>query len=416
MQKRVIFHIDVNSAFLSWSAVKKLKENINSIDLRTIPSAVGGDVNKRRGIILAKSIPAKKYGVKTGEPLFQARNKCPSLEIIPPDYELYIEQSNLLFNSLKEYSPLIQRFSVDECFLDYTGMEPHFGEPIKAADMIREKVKKEFGWTVNIGIGPNKLLAKMASDFKKPDRIHTLFKNELEEKMWPLPVSDLYMVGRSTSKTLHELNINTIGELAHADISLLEYFFKSHGRTIRQFANGYDDSAVVPNKLIPVKGFSNSTTTAQNMYKREDALKVLLSLCDTVTYRMRRQGFTSSLVSVQIKYTNFEAHSMQKALDNPADSTMHFFNIACSLFDDLWDGRPLRHLGMRLSDLSPGSIHQIYLFEPENINKLRKIDNTIDKIKTKYGMQAINRAAYLEMPLVRLLSASEDTPLFGMPF
>lgn len=413
--RRVIFHIDVNSAFLSWSAVKML-QNGHSQDVRTIPSVVGGDASKRRGIVLAKSISTKPYGIATGESLFSARQKCPSLTVIPPDYELYCEQSRLLCDTLKNYSPLLQRFSVDECFIDYTGMEPHFGEPEKAADLIRETIKNNYGWTVNVGIGPNKLLAKMASDFSKPDKTHTLFKDEIKDKMWPLPVAELFMVGYSTAKTLKALNINTIGELANTDIKYLERFFKSHGRTIWQFANGFDNSPVMPNSFIPVKGFSNSTTTVRDIYSSADAKKVLLSLSDSVALRMRRQGFMAGLIGIQIKNTSFESSSMQSVIDVPTDSTMLIYSTACALFDRLWHGEPLRHLGVRVSTLSPAAVQQQYLFAPPNLDKLRNIDKAVDSIRRKYGNDSISRAASLEMPLVKLTSTLEDTPVFGLHF
>ena len=200
MQDRIIMHIDVNSAFLSWQAVYNLQRG-HSLDLREIPSAVGGNQATRHGIILARSIPAKNHGVKTGEPVWEAKTKCPGLVLVPPDRHLYMKCSSALMDILREYSPRVQQYSIDEAFLDYTGMEKRFGPPLVLAGRLKDRVREELGFTVNIGISCNKLLAKMASDFKKPDRVHTLFPGEIKDKMWPLPVENLFMVGKRTAKT-----------------------------------------------------------------------------------------------------------------------------------------------------------------------------------------------------------------------
>jgi phosphoglycerol geranylgeranyltransferase len=219
--KRLIFHIDVNSAYLSWEAVYRLQQGAE-IDLRTIPSVVGGDVESRHGIVLTKSIPAKKYGIQTGETLFTARQKCPDLVVVPPHYELYMLCSNAMVNILKEYTPTIQRYSVDECFLDFTSMENFYEDPVELAYTIKDRIRNELGFTASVGISNNKLLAKMGSDIKKPDAVITLFPIEIKDKMWPLPVEDLFMVGRATLTKLHNLNIFTIGDLANFDLKILK--------------------------------------------------------------------------------------------------------------------------------------------------------------------------------------------------
>ena len=197
----IVFHIDVNSAFLSWEAVNRAKKGMEP-DLRTIPSAIGGDMAKRHGVILAKSIPAKQYNVRTGESIMEARKKCPNLLIISPNHKLYKKYSNAFMDILREYTPDVEQFSIDEAFMDMTGTQLLFGEPIAAANQIKDRIKKELGFTVNVGISSNKLLAKMASDFQKPDLVHTLFPDEIRTKMWGLPVSDLFFVGRVTTKKL----------------------------------------------------------------------------------------------------------------------------------------------------------------------------------------------------------------------
>ena len=218
MEGRVIFHVDVNSAFLSWEAVYRLRHADGAPDLRTIPSAVGGDIAKRHGVILAKSIPAKKYDVRTGEPVVDALRKCPHLVLVAPNHALYEENSHAFMNILRKYSDVVEQYSIDEAFVDMTGTEWLFGKPIAAAHRIKDEIRDTLGFTVNVGISSNKLLAKMASEFEKPDKVHTLFPQEIKEKMWPLPVRELFLVGGASEQKLKRLGINTIGDLAHADV------------------------------------------------------------------------------------------------------------------------------------------------------------------------------------------------------
>ena len=241
--ERIIFHIDVNNAFLSWTAVEMLKNGSN-LDIRTIPSVVGGDEKQRHGVVLAKSMLAKKAGIVTGEPLFQAKRKVDKLYIAPLMKEKYYEYSNEFYKILCKYSPVVERYSVDECFLDMTGTKKIFGDPVELAYKIKDEIKDSLGFTVNVGVANNKLCAKMASDFEKPDKVHTLFENEIKTKMWPLNVDDLFMVGRSSSKKLHELNINTIEDLAKSDINMLTRYFKSQGIIMHNYANGIDLSLI----------------------------------------------------------------------------------------------------------------------------------------------------------------------------
>ena len=234
---RTIFHIDVNSAYLSWSAVEKLKNGFD-VDLREIPSIIGGDEASRHGIVLAKSVSAKKYGVTTGEPVASALRKCANLVMEPPNHQMYREYSRQLMEYFKTYTPDIEQLSVDECFLDYTPIAHLYGEPVAFANRLKNEVKEKFGFTVNIGISEVKILAKMASDFQKPDKVHTLWKSEIQKKMWPLPVSELYMVGKSSLPKLRNLGIHTIGDLAGMNHEILEAHFKSFGKLIWENANG----------------------------------------------------------------------------------------------------------------------------------------------------------------------------------
>ncbi|MDP4144400.1 MAG: DNA polymerase IV [Bacillota bacterium] len=392
--KRIIFHIDVNSAYLSWTAVDKLQHGEN-IDLREFPSAVGGDPLSRHGIILAKSIPAKKYNIQTGESIFSAKQKCPELIIVPPRYELYIRCSNALVDILKEYTPVIQRFSVDECFLDFTNMENIYDDPVVLANTIKDRVKKELGFTVNIGISSNKLLAKVASDFKKPDRVHTLFPNEISKKMWPLPVEDLFMVGRATAPKLHKLNIFTIGDLANYDINILKEKLKSHGLMIWNYANGIEDSKVKKSNFINMKGMGNSTTTSFDIEDRKTAHMVLLSLCETIGMRLRNSHNCCKLVSVSIKDSNFFHSSKQRKFYCATDSTNSIAKDAYELFDELWQGKPIRHLGVSVSELCSNEFNQLSLFQTKISDKEKALDTAIDSIRMKYGSNSIVRAAFL---------------------
>lgn len=393
MDKRTVFHIDVNSAYLSWEAVNRLQHG-EALDLREVPSVVGGDEASRHGIVLAKSLPAKKFKIHTGESLFAARQKCPNLVVIPPHYDLYMQCHKAMMDVLHDFSPTIQVFSIDECFLDYTDMEAIWGPPLEAAHAIKERMKKELGFTVNIGISNNKLLAKMGGDLKKPDMIHTLYPEEIPEKLWPLPVEDLYMVGRATAPKLHQMGIYTIGQLANADIELLKYKLKSFGQLIRDYANGIEDSQVVKGGRPPIKGIGNSTTISFDVDSKSDAYKVLLSLTETVCMRLRQSNFCARLVAVHIKTNEFISRSHQRKFNTPTDCTTQIFEAACQLFDQLWQGEPVRHLGIRVSELCANDFIQLTLFEKYS-EKKKRLDDAIDSIRLKYGSRAVFRSVFL---------------------
>ncbi len=397
MGKKVIFHIDVNSAFLSWEAVHRIRDLGETIDLREIDSAVGGDISKRHGIILAKSVSAKKYQVKTGEPITEALKKCPHLVLVPPNRPIYEEFSQAFMEILRQYSPSVEQYSIDEAFVDMTGMELLFGEPIESAHRIKRQIYEELGFTVNIGIAGNKLLAKMASDFEKPDKVHTLFLEEIEEKMWPLPVGELFFVGKSTEKKLHTLGIKTIGQLAKSDRELLKSHLKKHGEVIWDFANGIDVSDVT-SKSTENKGYGNSTTIPFDVKDPETAKTVLLSLAETVSARLREHGVKIEVISVQIRYSDLTRNSHQCVLNSGTNVTDEIYHTACRLFDEFWDGTPIRLLGIQTSRISEqGDYRQINLFENEEKHeKLQKLDQAMDKIRNRYGKDAIKRASFMQ--------------------
>lgn len=392
---RIIFHIDVNSAFLSWESVYRLSQDPSAQDLREIPSAVGGDQASRRGVVLAKSTPAKKYGVTTGEPLTQALKKCPQLVIVPSRFEYYHQASQSMIRILEEYTPDIEKFSIDEAFLDMTTTIHLFGEPVAAADQIRARIHRELGFTVNVGVAPNKLLAKMASDFQKPDRTHTLWEHEIPEKLWPLPVRDLFFVGSSAEKKMQAIGIRTIGDLARCDLSVLKaHLGEKYAVQIHRYANGIDEDPVAEKEPVG-KGYGNSTTLPSDVNDYETACQILLSLCETVGIRLRRDHVQCGCVCVELRDYNFHDHSHQMTLDAPTDSTTILYESSCRLLKEFWDLTPVRLIGVRATRISDESYAQMNLFDTKRKQKLEKIDKAIDAIRGKYGADSIKRASSL---------------------
>ncbi len=392
---RIVFHIDVNSAYLSWTAAERLK-NGETVDLRDIPSIVGGDRENRHGIVLAKSTPAKKFGIVTGEPIAMALRKCPELVCVPPDFPLYSRNSRAMFQILADYSDRIEQFSVDEGFLDYTGMERLLGPPLETAEKIRQRIKAELGFTVNIGVSSNKILAKMAGELEKPDKLITLFPEEIEEKLWPLPVEELFMVGRRTVPRLHQMGIHTIGELAEYPLPLLEKEFKSFGRMMHNYANGIDDTPVVPEaEAEELKSIGNSTTTSFDVTDRETAYKILLALSETVAMRLRGHSLYAQEIAVTLKSSDFKVYSHQKQLMNGIDCTNAVYEAAKEIFDEAWKKEPLRLLGVRAGKLCTEDCIQLSFLE-EDWSKQKKADAAMDVIRMKYGKNTVRRSTFAD--------------------
>ena len=393
--EKVVFHIDVNSAFLSWEAVYRLKHLGSTTDLREQVSAVGGSVEMRHGIILAKSIPAKKYKIQTGESIMEALQKCPDLILVPPNYGLYQKSSDAFMAILREYTPDVEQYSIDESYMDMTGMESLWGAPVAVAHLIKDRIYRELGFTVNIGISSNKLLAKMAGDFKKPNLVHTLFPEEIQKKMWVLPVSDLFFVGRATTKKLHNLGIYTIGQLANADPKMLHAHMKKHGEVVWSFANGLDFASVLP--VTPKqKGYGNSTTIPYDVNNARDAYIVLLALAETVSARLRKDNVKAEVISVGIKDYVFNYLSHQTVLMTATNITKEIHKIACKLFNEAWNGIPVRHLGIHTSRIKDYDFtRQLNLFDTEDYPKLEYADIMVDSIREKYGIDSIKRAVFL---------------------
>ena len=399
MQSPIIFHIDVNSAFLSWTALQQLQSG-ETTDLRSIPSIIGGDMAKRHGVVLAKSIPAKAYGITTGEPVVNAFRKCPNLIMAPPDHKMYSQRSKELITYLSSICPDIEQVSIDECYMDYTPISNQYASPIQAATHIKDTVYSRFGFTVNVGISDRKVLAKMASDFKKPNLVHTLYSWEIQQKLWHLPASELFLCGRSSAETLKKLGILTIGDLATADPSILESHLKSHGLTLWNYANGLD-SAKVETKQERAKGVGNSTTLTRDVVTKEDAYPVLLSLAESVSRRLRTSHELAGNVCTEIKYATFQSVSHQTILSTPTASTDVIYRTACSLFDELWNGEPVRLLGIRTAKLVQDSTPiQLSIFDitEHPTEKQRKLNAALDAIRNRYGEDAIKRGSLMDTP------------------
>lgn len=391
---RIIFHIDVNSAYLSWTALELLKEDPDSPDIRTIPAIVGGDRSTRHGIVLAKSQSAKtRYQIRTAEPIASALRKCPSLTIVPPNHTLYAARSRELMDFLKTLTPDLEQVSIDECFLDFTGIAHRYSSPEEGAAFIRASVKERFGFTVNVGISSSRVLAKMASDFEKPDKTHTLWPSQIPEKLWPLPIEHLFMAGHSSASVLRKLEIRTIGDLANSDPDLITLHLKSHGRLLWEYANGLDETPVTscPAKL---KGVGNSVTLSSDVTDREEAGKILRSLAEKVAGRLRADQKFASAVCVEIKYSSFEKVSHQMQLKSPTQTSDVICRTAFSLFDSLWNGEPIRLLGIRTGKLSdPDTPVQLSLFDLQKpqTRKQKNLDEALDQIRKRYGKDAIHR-------------------------
>ena len=394
--QRLIFHVDVNSAFLSWEAAKRVKQGLP--DLREIPSCIGGDPKKRTGIVVAKSIPAKKYGIQTGEPMGMALQKCPDLVCVPSDFALYDRCSKAFKSICASYAPVMESFSIDEVFLDMTGTGQIYPDPVATACEIKDRIYRELGFTVNVGISTNKLLAKMASDFEKPNKVHTLYPEEVPQKMWPLPVRDLLFLGKASEKKLVQNGIRTIGDLARANEKEIQMLLgEKAGHQLYLSANGIDDSPVKAQRE-EAKGISVETTFDEDIVSYEQIFPILLSQCDIVAARMRREGKKCNCVAVSFRTLEFKNKSHQRKLDNPTDVTNEIYQNVRQLFQESWSGQPLRLSGVALTGLTEDEFIQMSLFEdPKKREQQKKLDEAMDNIRKKFGNDKISRASTMNV-------------------
>lgn len=389
--ERIIFHIDVNNAFLSWSAVYLLN-NGSKIDIRKIPSIIGGDESQRHGIVLAKSPVAKKMGIVTAETLYSARKKCPNLAIYEPNFTWYYKESNLLYYYLCQYTPTIERFSIDECFLDMTGTNLLYKDYLSLAYHIKDDIKEKFGFTVNIGIANNMLCAKMASDFEKPDKVHTLFMDEIKEKMWPLPINDLFMVGKATSSELLKLNIKTIGELANTNMTTLKRYFKNQALFLHNYANGIDTA-----KVTPRSSKSESISTTQTLpYDYTDAAKlkeILFLQAEEIGRSLRLQKQYAETLAIIYKNNLFENYTRQAKFAKVTNTTKNIYDLAVTLLDSTWKGDPIRLIGLRVSNFKNSRDSQISIFDKVENKDDDTFQELLDTINNKFGNNSVMPAS-----------------------
>lgn len=413
MEEQIWYHVDVNSAFLSWTAAYRIHILGQGQDIREIPAVIGGSEKDRHGIVLAKSIPAKQFRIRTGEPLFEARRKCPGLLIFPPDYGLYVRCSRALVGLLSKYSSQIHQYSIDEAFMEMGGSSGLFGNPVVFARQLGQEIKDTLGFTVNIGVSANKLLAKMASELRKPDQVHTLFPEEIPEKMWGLPVQELFMVGRATAKKLAALGVHTIGELADMPPEILRAHLKKHGEVIWQYANGIDTSPFLQ-PLEENKGYGNSITVAYDVTDLKTAKQVLLSLTETVCARMRADGMKAGCAGFSVTDCDFRRFSHQELLISATDTTEELYRAVCRLFETKWDGAPIRQLGVFAGRVSHDTAYQYNIFDLDRYDRFSKLDAAVDRIRGRYGEDAVMRATFLKSPVSHMSGGIDKVKRTGM--
>lgn len=375
-------HIDVNNAFLSWEAIYLLN-NGYKYDIRNSYAVIGGDEASRKGIVLAKSNSAKKLGIKTAETLYQARQKCKVLRVYKPHFAFYNEMSNKLMELIKKYTPDLEQASIDECYIDYTKVSYLYGDYMDFAKKLMTEIKETLGFTVNIGIANNKLCAKMASDFSKPSKIHTLFCNEIEEKMYILPIEDLFGIGKKTSLKLRNIGINTIGDLANYNQDKLSIYFKNQAIKMINSAKGIDNSEVI-SEIIESKGLSHSTTLAKDLTQKKEVYLVLLKLAEILGREIRKMNKYAYVITTFLKNSDFVVTSHQKKLLTPTDSTDIIFKTSKILLDEMWKEEKIRLVGIRLNKLTDKRQEQLSIFDKPNNND-DSLNKVIDSLKEKYG-------------------------------
>lgn len=381
-------HIDVNNAFLSWTAIELLNNGCK-YDIRNSYAVIGGDPKMRKGIVLAKSNSAKKQGIVTAETLYSAKKKCPVLRVYPPNYKFYQEMSHKLFELLYKYTPDIEVASIDECYLDYTNVKHLYGSPLEFARKVQKEIYDTLGFTVNIGIANNKLCAKMASDFEKPYKIHTLFEYEVKDKMWPLKVGELFGVGKKSVPKLESLKIFTIGDLANTNPEILNKYFKNQSQYLIDIANGIDDSPVISVPPEP-KGIGSEITLPKDITNKDEIFKSLAILAEQVSLRLKKQHKYALTVTIILKDNLFKRSTHQKKIVNAIRNSEDILKIAKDLYEEMKYDKPIRLIGIRLNNLVDTITHQVSIFDDvKKIEESNELEETIDKLKEKYGLKII---------------------------
>ena len=386
--KRCVLHIDCNKFYAS-------VECLYRPELRDKPMAVGGDPDNRHGIILTKNEIASKYGLTVGEPLWKARQKCPDLVVVPPNYPLYLRFSALARKIYEDYSEFIEPFGLDECWLDVTGSEKS-GEEI--AHEIRKRVKSQLGITVSIGVSFNKVFAKLGSDYKKPDAVTVIDESNYKDIAWSLPCGDLLMVGRSAQKKLNAYGINTIGDLADTDVAVLKSLFGKNGEMLHSFANGTECSPVRhKDEISDVKSVGNSTTAPRDLVNEEDVKTVFRVLCESVSTRLREKGLKGRVVTIYVRDKELSSFSRQMKIPANTDISTEIFYYAMKLFctNYFWN-KPIRSLGVSVSDFDVA--YEQFDFEKtvENREKQERLETAVDSLRRRFGNYCIGRACQLK--------------------
>ena len=405
MGKRVILHSDINACY---AAI----EHLHRPELNGKPLAVGGDPEARHGIVLTADYIAKKYGVKTGMALWQAKQVCPELNIVSPRMDLYLRFSRMAHEIYGEYTDLQEPYGVDESWLDVTASSSLKGDGYKIAKEISNRMKSELGITVSIGVSFNKIFAKLGSDYKKPDAITTMYEDEFKSKAWELPASDLLYVGRSTNQKLARFGIKTIGDLARTDEHLLMSQLGKMGGILWAFANGYDDSPVKMEQVhAPIKSIGNSTTTPRDLETDEDVKIVLYILAESVATRLRENGFKCRVIEISVRDNELYSFTRQHKIDHATNITGEIASEAYRIFKENYDWRkPIRSVGVRGADLVNDNYwEQIDMFSSvEQREKQMKLDDAVDTIRRRFGFYSVQRGLMYRDKILSSVNAKED--------
>ena len=380
-------------------------------ELRGKPVAVCGDQEARHGIVLAKNYAAKRYGIKTGNPIWMARQLCPDIVIVPPHYDLYMHHSELARRIYADYTDRVEPFGLDECWLDVTGSTELFGDGLQIADALRRRVKEELGITISVGVSFNKVFAKLGSDMRKPDATTVIPADGWEDIVWPLPVSDLLYAGPATTKLLRRYGIRTIGDLARADPYSIKSRLGKCGVILQAYAQGLDRSAVSPAGSVPVvKSIGNSTTMPRDMEDGDGLRIILYILCESVAERLRAQGLRCSTVQVSLRGTDLAWRERQTRLSAPTCTSQNIYDAAYRLYLENADG-PLRSIGVRACQLDHwGHIQTLLLEDAARTQRLDDLDHAVDNIRRRYGHDSIRRGIMLTDPSLAALNPQTDHP------
>lgn len=382
-----ILHVDMNNFYAS-------VETLYAPEYRDVPMAVAGDKESRHGIILAKNMLAKQRGVQTAEPIWQAMRKCPNLQLVPPHHERYAQYSALAKKIYCDYTDRVEAFSLDECWLDVYGSQRLFGTGREIAEKIRARVKDELGLTVSVGVSFNKVFAKLGSDYKKPDAVTEFGREEMESIIWKLPAGELLMVGPTTRSTLHKYGINTIGDIAKMEFTVMRQLLGRTGETLWKYANGLDDSPVhsVDAHEDP-KSIGSSTTLPRDITTDKDVRETLYSLSETVAARLRRSGLKTGEVQITIRSAEFQEVQRQRQLAAAVCDSRSIYQAAWELYRRENKRWAVRLLGVRAGRLVPAGESQVSFFEDsDGLKRREQLENAVDRVRAKYGDSSISRA------------------------